>query len=69
MNNRIPATLTKPNNPIIVTIGGKNIDRDYEKIKPFNRLPGGSNDDILRNVHSKLLTKSKKRRIKKPLFK
>ena len=56
MNNKIPATLTKPNNPIIVTIGGKNIDRDYEKIKPFNRLPGGSNDDILRNVHSKLLT-------------
>ena len=56
MNNKIPATLTESNNPIIVTIGGKNIDRDYEKIKPFNRLPGGSNDDILRNVHSKLLT-------------
>ena len=56
MNNKIPATLTESNNPIIVTIGGKNIDRDYEKIKPFNRLSGGSNDDILRNVHSKLLT-------------
>ena len=54
MNNNL--TLIEANNPIIVTVGGKNVDRDYEKIKKINRLPGGNNGDILRNVHSKLLT-------------
>ena len=48
--------LTKENNPIIVTVGGKNDDKDYEKLKEINRLPGGNNVEILRNVHSKLLT-------------
>ena len=56
MNDKIPPTLTKENNPIIVTVGGKNVDIDYEKLKEINRLPGGNNVDILRNIHSKLLT-------------
>ena len=50
------STLIKANNPIIITVGGKNIDKDYEKLKFINHLPGGNNDDIVRNVHSKLLT-------------
>ena len=54
MNDNL--SLTEANNPIIVTVGGKNVDRDYEKVYKINRLPGGNNDDILRNVHSKLLT-------------
>ena len=49
-------TLVEVNNPIIITVGGKNEDNDFEKIKFINKLPGGNNDDILRNVHSKLLT-------------
>ena len=27
------STLIKANNPIIITVGGKNIDKDYEKLK------------------------------------
>ena len=34
-------TLTEANNPIIVTVGGNNVDRDYEKLNKINRLPGG----------------------------
>ena len=49
-------TLIEANNPIIVTVGGKNPDIEFEKLKKINRLPGGNNDDILRNLHSKLLT-------------
>ena len=49
-------TLIEANNPIIVTVGGNNPDIEYEKLKKINRLPGGNNDDILRNLHSKLLT-------------
>ena len=52
----VDLTLTESNNPIIVTVGGQNADENFEKLKPLNRLPGGNDDDILRNVHSKLLT-------------
>ena len=48
--------LIETNNPIIITVGGNNIDEDFEKLKLINRLPGGNEDDILRNVQSKLLT-------------
>ena len=48
--------LIKDNNPIIVTVGGSNVDNDYEKLDFISRLPGGNEKDILRNVHSKLLT-------------
>ncbi len=54
MNNR--DTLDEVNNPIIVTVGGNKVDEDYEKLKPINKLPEGNKDDILRNIHSKLLT-------------
>lgn len=54
MNNK--KTLIDYNNPIIVTVGGNNVDHDYEKLKFVNRLPAGNYDDILRNVQSKLLT-------------
>ena len=47
-------TLTEVNNPIIVTVGGDDVDEDYEKLKPINKLPEGNKDDILRNIHSKL---------------
>ena len=54
MNNT--NTLVEANNPIIVTIGGNNVDEDYEKLKLINKLPDGNKDDILRNILSKLLT-------------
>ena len=49
-------TLVEVNNPIIVTVGGNNVDEDYEKLKFVNKLPGGDKNDIIRNIHSKLLT-------------
>ena len=49
-------TLVEVNNPIIVTVGGNNVDEDYEKLKFVNKLPGGNKNDIIRNIHSKLLT-------------
>ena len=54
MNNSFD--LSEDNNPIIITVGGRNIDKDYEKIKFINRLPGGNKDDMKRNILSKLLT-------------
>ena len=54
MNNQ--NTLVEVNNPIIITVGGNNVDDDYEKIKFINKLPGGNINDIIRNIHSKLLT-------------
>ena len=49
-------TLVEVNNPIIITVGGNNVDDDYEKLKFINKIPGGNIDDIIRNIHSKLLT-------------
>ena len=49
-------TLVEVNNPIIITVGGNNVDDDYEKLKFINKLPGGNINDIIRNIHSKLLT-------------
>ena len=49
-------SLIEAYNPIIITVGGNNIDEDFEKLKLINRLPGGNENDILRNVQSKLLT-------------
>ncbi len=49
-------TLVEVNNPIIVTIGGNNVDEDYEKLKFVNKLPGGNKQDIIRNIQSKLLS-------------
>ncbi len=48
--------LIKDNNPIKVTVGGSNVDNDYEKLDFINRLQGGNEKDILRNLHSKQLT-------------
>lgn len=48
--------LVEVNNPIIITVGGRNVDEDFEKLKLINKLPGGNKDDILRNIQSKLLT-------------
>lgn len=48
--------LVEVNNPIIITVGGKNVDKDFEKLKFINKLPGGNKNDIIRNIHSKLLT-------------
>ena len=52
-NNNI---LIEVNNPIIVTVGGDDVNEDYEKWKHINKLPKGNKDDILRNIHNKLLT-------------
>ena len=49
-------SLIEANNPIIITVGGNNIDEEFKKLKLVNRLPGGNENDILRNVQSKLLT-------------
>ena len=49
-------TLVEVNNPIIITVGGNNVDDDYEKLKFINKIPGGNINDIIRNIHSKLLT-------------
>jgi GTP-binding protein EngB required for normal cell division len=48
--------LPKNNNPIIVTVGGREPDIEYENLNFINSLPGGNKDDIKKNVLSKLLT-------------
>lgn len=48
--------MVEVNNPIIITVGGNNVDYDHEKLKFINKLPGGNINDIMRNIHSKLLT-------------
>ena len=49
-------TLDEVNNPIIVTVGGDDVNENYEKLKPINKFSEGNKDDILRNIHNKVLT-------------